>query len=157
MPSTARLRAVGRGGEKRRCVYVLVYVYVYVHIHDRGRPTGGENLPREQKVTEEFIFGHHYVAVEVPSSLTAYGAAEAGGAPAGGGVTPSAGGGGCAGGGSAKNSRETVSRTPGGAEHGKGTQHKRPDVYMPWEMRLSEGKAARTGPRNGHDCGIPIS
>lgn len=62
---------VGRGGEKRRCVYVLVYVYVYAHIHDRGRPVGGENLPREQKVTEEFIFGHHYVAVEVPSSLTA--------------------------------------------------------------------------------------
>lgn len=27
------------------------------------------NLPREQKGTEEFSFGHHYVAVEVPSSF----------------------------------------------------------------------------------------
>lgn len=50
---------------------VLVSLYVYAHIHDRGRPTGSENLPGDQEVTEEFIFGHHYVAVEVPSSLTA--------------------------------------------------------------------------------------
>lgn len=52
---------------------MLLSVYVYAHIHNWGRPTGDENLPGEQEVTEELIFGHHYVAVEVPSSLTALG------------------------------------------------------------------------------------
>lgn len=51
---------MGRGGTRHRiCV---------LHVHAR---MGGDDLPGEQKVTEEFGFGHHYVAVEVPSSLTA--------------------------------------------------------------------------------------
>lgn len=55
-----------------------------------------------------------------------------------------------------KTSRETV-RTAGGAERGKGTQRKHPDVYALRERRLSGGKAARTGGRNGHGCGFSIS